>query len=354
MPAPNHETAGSESSPNPDAGEALDARKEAILRAIVERHVATAQPVGSQAVTRTPGLDVSSATVRNEMHALEEEGFIRQPHTSAGRVPTDRGYRYFVDFLAHPGLPAGDRRTVADFFNMSYRAIEDLLNETSQLLSKVSEHAAVVVGPLPDETEVRSIQLVTLHPAVVLAVAVLADGQVEKEVLHLDAEVGDEVLAAASAVLTDAGRDETLPRMLAPRPTGDSAVDALATSARDQFIARAQGSEPVYVGGTSRLAAESDAFTTAEHAGRVLELLEEQLVVVSMVRALLDDGVTVRIGAENELAELRDCSIVIAPYRVEGELAGTVGVLGPTRMDYRRALAAVDTVSQELNRILST
>lgn len=354
MPAPSHESTHSETSPVPDAADALDARKEAILRAIVERHVATAQPVGSQAVTRTPGLDVSSATVRNEMHALEEDGFIRQPHTSAGRVPTDRGYRYFVDFLADPGLPAGDRRTVAEFFNVSYRAIEDLLNETSLLLSRVSEHAAVVVGPAPDETEVRTVQLVSLHATVVLAVAVLADGHVEKEVLHLDAEAGDDLLAAASAALTEAARGQTLRQMLVPSSTGDPEADALALVARDRLTARVKGSEPVYVGGTSRLAAESDAFTTAEHAAQVLELLEEQLVVVSMVQALLDDGVTVRIGAENDLAELRDCSIVIAPYRVEGELAGTVGVLGPTRMDYRRALAAVDTVSQELNRILST
>lgn len=332
----------------------LDERKEAILRAIVERHVVTAQPVGSQAVTRARGLDVSSATVRNEMHALEQDGYIRQPHTSAGRVPTDLGYRYFVDFLADPGLPAGDRRTVADFFNASHRALEDLLHETSQLLAKVSDHAAVVVGPPNDNTEVRSLQLVALHPNLVLAVAVLANGQVEKEVVQLDADVGEEAVAAASAHLADVARDVTLPELPEPRPTGDRVVDELARRTREQFVRRAAPPEAVYLGGTSRLAAESDAFRTAEQAARVLELLEEHFVVVSMVRALLDEGVTVRIGAENDLVELRDCSIVIAPYRVEGELAGTVGVLGPTRMDYRRALAAVDTVSQQLNRILST
>jgi len=331
----------------------LDARKEAILRAIVERHVATAQPVGSQAVTDAGMLDVSSATVRNEMHALEQEGYIRQPHTSAGRVPTDLGYRYFVDFLADPGLPAGDRRTVSDFFNASHRALEDLLHETSQLLAKVSDHAAVVVGPANDSTDVRSLQLVPLHPDLVLAVAVLANGQVEKEVVQLERDLGEDVVAAASAHLAETARSATLPDLPEPRPTGDAAVDELAQRARDQFVGRATSSETVYLGGTSRLAAESDAFRTAEQAARVLELLEEQFVVVSMVRALLDEGVTVRIGAENDLVELRDCSIVIAPYRVEGELAGTVGVLGPTRMDYRRALAAVDTVSQQLNRILS-
>jgi len=337
---------------NPDDG--LDARKEAILRAIVERHVATAQPVGSAAVTRTPGLDVSSATVRNEMHALEQEGFIRQPHTSAGRVPTDRGYRYFVDSLAAPGLSVGDRRTVAEFFQSSHRAIEDLLHETSQLLARVSEHAALVVGPAPQLTELRSMQLVSLHSDVVLAVAVLADGQVEKETFQLDADVTEETVSAASAHLAATAPGAALREIPAPPPTGDRAVDDLVRNVHGRFSRRDDSTEPVYVGGTGLLAAESDAFATAEQAARVLEILEEQFVVVSMVRALLDDGLTVRIGSENELLELRDCSIVIAPYAVDGELAGTVGVLGPTRMDYRRALAAVDTVSQQLNRILSS
>jgi heat-inducible transcriptional repressor len=332
----------------------LDARKEAILRTIVEQHVATAQPVGSQAVTVTSGLDVSSATVRNEMQALEQEGYIRQPHTSAGRVPTDQGYRYFVDSLPTPGLSPVDRRTVADFFGASHRAIEDLLNETSQLLARVSEHAAVVVGPPPERTTVRSVQLVSLHPGVVLAVAVLADGHVEKEEFDVDADLGDESIAAASAQLTDTAPGSALRAMPKPAPSGRASVDELVARVHARFVDRADSNEPVYVGGTSRLAAESDAFTTVEQAAQVLEVLEEQFVVVSMIRALLDDGITVRIGSENEMVELRDCSIVIAPYAVEGELAGTVGVLGPTRMDYRRALAAVDTVSRQLNRILSS
>lgn len=333
--------------------QALDERKEAILRAIVETHVATAAPVGSRAVTDAPGLDVSSATVRNEMHALEAEGYIRQPHTSAGRVPTDLGYRYFVDTLGEPGLSAPDRRTVADFFNTSHRAIEDLLHETSQLLARVSDHAAVVVGPPPEQTEVRSVQLVSLHADVVLAVVVLANGHVDKEIFQLDEDVDEVTLATASAALEVAARGSTLRAIAAPKPTGVAEADALASTVHERLTGRSASGEPVYVGGTSRLAAESDAFATAEQASRVLEILEEQFVVVSMVRALLEDGLTVRIGSENEMVELRDCSIVIAPYSVEGELAGTVGVLGPTRMDYRRALAAVDTVSQQLNRILS-
>jgi len=333
---------------------ALDARKERVLRAVVERYVTAAQPVGSSTVAADGDLGVSTATIRNDMTVLERDGYLRQPHTSAGRVPTDQGYRYFVDHLAEPGLAASDRRTVNDFFASTHRAVEDLLHETSQLLAKVTDHAAVVVGPPADAATVRTVQLVLLHPRVVLGVVVLSDGQVQKVTLDRDADLREDAVAAAAAALGALLSGAALGHLPEARSSGDKAVDALVIDALDALKRGVHTSEPVFVGGAARLAAESDAFATTEAVSQLLELLEEQFVVVSMVRALLDDGVTVRIGSENELIELRDCSIVIAPYRVEGELAGTVGVLGPTRMDYRRALAAVDTVSQQLNRMLSS
>jgi len=185
----------------------LDDRKAAILRAIVEQHVATAQPVGSQAVAGTAGVDVSSATVRNEMTVLEHEGYIVQPHTSAGRVPTDRGYRYFVDHFTTRGtLPAHQRRAVSDFFTLfasANQVLDDLLHDTSHLLARVSSHTAVVVGPhsSTDTTVVRSVQLVTLNPSLVLALAILSNGNVEKCVLHLSGDVDDATVAAAGLAL---------------------------------------------------------------------------------------------------------------------------------------------------------
>src|SRR5436190_4709397 len=139
----------------------LDDRKAAILRAVVEEYVDTAQPVGSQAIARSSGLGVSSATVRNEMTVLEREGYLRQPHTSAGRVPTDLGYRYFVDHYSATGqLPAPQHRAVSDFFASAHQALEDLLHETSQLLAGVTQHASMVMGPQPDTAHVRALQLV--------------------------------------------------------------------------------------------------------------------------------------------------------------------------------------------------
>ena len=180
----------------------LDERKAAILRAVVEEYVETAEPVGSQRVAGSRKLGVSSATVRNDMTVLEREGYITQPYTSAGRIPTDLGYRYFVDhFTSEGALRIAQRRAVAEFFESAHRALEDLLHETSQLLSRVTDHTAMVVGPQPEVAQVRGVQLVTLHPGVVLAVAVLSNGAVEKYTLELPDVLDEAQVGAAASAL---------------------------------------------------------------------------------------------------------------------------------------------------------
>jgi heat-inducible transcriptional repressor len=350
----------------------LDERKAAVLRAIVEQYVDTAQPVGSQTVTSMTGLGVSAATVRNEMSLLEREGYIAQPHPSAGRVPTDRGYRYYVDHLGAAGqLPATERRRIVEFFSSATFAMDQLLAQTSQLLAGVTAHAAVVVGPELQAVVVRAANLVLLQSRVVLAVVVLSNGSVEKEVVVFDVEVSDDDVAAAGVRFAQqlVGRrladlptlvDETAPDdpEVARRRAGDRSesgrVVEIVNASRLALQTRLEQhqSEPLYVGGASRLAAEHDAFVTTSTA-RLLELLEQHGVLASLMRELLGPGLTVSIGSENASVELRECSLVLAPYLVEGEQAGTVGVLGPTRMDYRKAQAAVSTVSQQLGRQLS-
>ncbi|HMG26300.1 MAG TPA: heat-inducible transcriptional repressor HrcA [Acidimicrobiia bacterium] len=334
----------------------LDERKAAILRAVVEEYIETAEPVGSQRVARSRRLGVSSATVRNDMTVLEHEGYITQPHTSAGRIPTDLGYRYFVDHFTKEGaLRVAHQRAVAEFFATAHRALEDLLHETSQLLSRVTDHTAMVVGPQPEVARVRGVQLVALHPGVVLAVAVLSNGAIEKHTLELPDRPDDAQVSATAAALEAQWDGSAFNELPALAPSGDDAVDALAHAVRAGFgqVVAERPMEMLYVGGTSRLAAEHESFATAESAAHLLELLEHQVVVVSLVRSLLDQGVNVSIGSENEIEELRDCAIVLAPYQVEGEFAGTVGVLGPTRMDYRQTIGAVAAVSQQLGRLLT-
>lgn len=333
----------------------LDDRKAAILRAVVEEYVETAQPVGSQTIARSNALQVSSATVRNDMTVLEREGYLVQPHTSAGRVPTDLGYRYFVDHFAAEGpLPAVQRRAVADFFDSAHQALEDLLTETSQLLSRVSHHAALVVGPEADTARVRSVQLVPMQPGVALLIVVLSTGAVHKDVLQVDPDTGEDDIHAAGAALDAELRDHEWARLPATPRTQAPVVDAVVGVAHQALTdADPEQHDSLYIGGVSRLAAEQQAFETAERAARLLEVLEHQVVVVSLVRELLDRGLSVSIGSENRVDELRDCAIVLAPYEVDRRPAGIIGVLGPTRMDYRHALAAVAAVSQQLGRHLS-
>ena len=205
----------------------LDERKAAILRAVVEEYVETAEPVGSQRVAGSRKLGVSSATVRNDMTVLEREGYITQPYTSAGRIPTDLGYRYFVDhFTSEGALRIAQRRAVAEFFESAHRALEDLLHETSQLLSRVTDHTAMVVGPQPEVAQVRGVQLVTLHPGVVLAVAVLSNGAVEKETVVLDHDVSEDDVSQATARLSQHLLGSTFAAISGPAPRPGRAARA--------------------------------------------------------------------------------------------------------------------------------
>ena len=194
----------------PDQGE-LDARKAAILNAVVSEYIASAQPVGSQHVVDAPGVSVSSATVRSDMSSLERDGFLTQPHTSAGRIPTDKGYRYFVDHLAGPGSldPVG-RQQVRQFFDHAHGEIELMLEQTSGLLADLTDCTAMVVGPSHESAAVRSVQLVGLGPRLALLVVVLADGAVQKQSVEFDEDVDEAHLSDAAARLAAHALGQTL------------------------------------------------------------------------------------------------------------------------------------------------
>ena len=335
----------------------LDDRKAAVLRAVVREYIETAQPVGSAHVARTTNLGVSPATVRNEMAALEHEGYLTQPHTSAGRVPTDKGYRFFVDQLTEPGsLPTAQRHLVRDFFAVAHGELEQMLHDTSSLLSGLTSYAALVLAPPSERATVRSVQVVGLANRLAMAVAVLSNGTVEKAMLELDADVGDERLAAASSHLSAHLEGSALAEANAVPATGDRRLDRLVDAVLDALGHPAdRDHDHVYVGGASRMASAFDAVDTVR---QVLAILEQQYVVVGLLREVLDSegdqhGLSVSIGAELGVQPLAECSIVVAPYVIEGEALGTIGVLGPTRMNYPQAMAAVAIVSERLGRTLS-
>jgi len=332
----------------------LSERKAAILRAVVEGFVATARPVGSGAVTSSTPMQVSSATVRKEMVDLEESGYLFQPHTSAGRIPTDKGYRYFVDTLMQPGpLDPAARHTIKSFFDQTHGELEGILRDTSQLLSTVTDYAAVVVGPDHDDAVVRSVQLVGISPTVAILVVVLSDGFVEKRTLESAEGLSEATLNRATerlAQLLD-GASAGSALSVTPEVTGEAEVDRLVERALDELGEGLRPSdEQVFVGGTSRIARAFDATDTVRE---VLTLLEKQYVVITLIKDVLDRGLSVAIGTETGVAPLNDCSVVVAPYEIEGEPLGSIAVLGPTHMDYPAATATVAVVSQRLGESLS-
>jgi heat-inducible transcriptional repressor len=328
----------------------LDERKTAILRAVVSEYIATAQPVGSSHVAASTDIRVSPATVRNEMALLEQDGYLLQPHTSAGRIPTDKAYRVFVDHLTEPGtLPPGKRQLVREFFTQAHGELEAVLHDTSQLLASLTDYAGVVVGPPVEVATIRSVQLVSLSSRAALLVMVLSNGAVLKHAIDVPEDVGTERVAAASTHLGAHLSGRSVVDVTAPAPSGDAVTDALVTTA---FAALGQQTAPadLFVGGTSQLAS---AFDAVEAVRRILRVLEQQFVVVGLLRDVLERGLSVSIGTEHGFQTLADCSIVVAPYVVEGEAAGTIAVLGPTRMNYPEAMAAVAVVSERLGRRLT-
>ncbi len=333
---------------------ALDARKSAILNAVVTEYIASAQPVGSQHVVESAGVSVSSATVRSDMAALEREGFLAQPHTSAGRIPTDKGYRFFVDHLAGPGSldPVG-RQQVRQFFDHAHGEIELMLERTSGLLADLTDCTAMVVGPSHESAAIRAVQLVGLGPRLALLVVVLADGAVQKQSVEFDEDVDEGRLADAAARLAAHSLGLPVTQVDADADsTGDSATDAVVSAALAglRSLGQADGADQLFVGGSSRMAAAFDAVDTVRS---VLTILEQQLVVVTLLRDIIDTGLSVAIGTEHGVEPLASCAIVVMPVSVDGAEAGTIGLLGPTRMNYPLALAAARVVGDRLGERLS-
>jgi heat-inducible transcriptional repressor len=345
----------------------LDERKAAILRAVVEEYIQTAQPVGSASVTRAHGMGVSPATVRHEMGTLERDGYLVQPHTSAGRVPTDKGYRFFVDHLvpsAH--LDEAHAEQIRTFFASAHGELERMLADTSKFLAGLTDYAAVVVRDAEDPARVRSVQLVCLSSTVALLVVVLASGAVEKRTVEVPAGCDEAMAAAVSERLSALMVGSTFGTRMDLSGTGGSRVgevgvggvdnDEVATIVEASLRALygdgegGSHSPQVFVGGASHLAAAFDAVGTIRN---ILDILEQQYVLVTLIKDVIDSGLSVAIGAEHGVVPLADCSIVVAPYRIEGERAGTVGILGPTRMHYEQTLAAVGVVSRKLSQALS-
>jgi heat-inducible transcriptional repressor len=334
----------------------LDDRKLAVLRAIVEDFVSTNEPVGSKSLVDRHNLDVSPATIRNDMAVLEEQGFIVQPHTSAGRIPTDQGYRLFVDRLSGvKPLSAAERRAIETFLAGAYD-LDDVVMRTVRLLAQLTRQVAVVQYPSLIKSAVRHIELVPLTDRRLLLVLITDTGRVEQRTVDLPGPIGNDAITQLRAVLNaclDGRKLADVAAVVAELPNRVTQVERPNAAAVFSVIVETlvdRHEERVVVGGAANLT-QGD-FSRGLH--EVLEALEEQVVLMRLLGESGDHAtVTVRIGSENDVQGLRSTSLVTTGYGTGEQSLARLGVLGPTRMDYPTAMGAVRAVARYVGQILA-
>lgn len=330
-------------------------RRMEILRAIVEDYVATHEPVGSKVLAARHGLSISPATIRNEMAALEDEGLIIQPHTSAGRIPTDLGYRVFVDRLSTvKPLSAPERRAIDKFLEGAVD-LDDVVARTVRLLAQVTHQVAIVQYPSLKRSSVRHIEVISLAPTRLMLVLIADTGRVEQRVLDLATPMAESALAEMRTKLNSEAQGKKL-----------SALPAILESFERNFTTEDQknvrtvvsvilemaierNEERVVISGTSNLARHAPDFNESVHP--VLEALEEQVVLLRLLGEAVDE-MKVRIGHEQEDKKLQGTSVITTGYGPTGDAVATLGIIGPTRMDYPTSMGAVSAVARYVSRFL--
>ncbi|MEV4614583.1 heat-inducible transcriptional repressor HrcA [Kitasatospora sp. NPDC049258] len=338
-------------------GRPLDDRRLAVLRAIVQDYVGTEEPVGSKALVERHSLGVSPATVRNDMAALEEEGFIQQPHTSAGRIPTDKGYRLFVDRLAEvKPMSSPERRAIRHFLEGAVD-LDDVVARTVRLLAQLTRQVAVVQYPSLTRSTVRHIELVQLTPAKVMLVLITNTGRVEQRLVDCPGAVGDTVLADLRAKLNARAGGRPLPEVpvaledlpAAFEPAERATVSTVLATLFETLAE--QNEERIMLAGTANLTRFGHDFPLTIQP--VLEALEEQVVLLRLLGETADAAMTVRIGHENAYEGLNSTSVVSVGYGSGDQSVAKLGVIGPTRMDYPGTMGAVRAVARYVGQILA-
>ncbi|MFI6477427.1 heat-inducible transcriptional repressor HrcA [Nonomuraea sp. NPDC050663] len=336
----------------------LDDRKLAVLRAIVEDYVSTNEPVGSKALAERHNLNVSPATIRNDMAVLEEQGYIAQPHTSAGRVPTDKGYRLFVDRLSQvKPLSSAERRAIETFL-VGAVDLDDVVTRTVRLLAQLTRQVAVVQYPTLTRSTVRHVELVPLSERRVMLVLITNTGRVEQRVIELHEVADDARIAHLRAVLNaclDGCGLASVPELVADLPervpVEDRPMAATILSVLLETLVERHDEKIVFAGAANLAGAD---FSSGLRD--VLEALEEQVVLMRLLGETSPDtpaALTVRIGSENPYSGLRGTSIVATGYGSGDRQLARLGVLGPTRMDYPVTMGAVRAVARYVSQILA-
>lgn len=329
-----------------------------ILQLVVERYIEAGQPVGSRTLAQCAGLDVSPATIRNTLSDLERLGFLSAPHTSAGRVPTARGYRFFVDALLKPQEPE-----LGELVSLKHQLVarlsdgEELASSASQLLSQFSQMAAVVSVPRKNAGRLQQIEFVPLDERRVLVVLVVEGNQVQNRIIELPSSVSPGMLSQAARAINEryAGRDLLAMRELLSREVTerwqeiDRVMKAVASFA-EQVVNPARAGKLAVAGRGHLLKAEE--LLDPQYLRTLFDALDQKRDMLALLDRCLDaSGIKIYIGSEAGYEILDNCSLIAAPYHVDGVMAGVLGVIGPQRMDYRRMIPLVNATAQVLGGV---
>ena len=337
----------------------LGARKLKILQAIIDDYIRTAEPVGSRTLAKKYGLGISSATIRNEMSDLEEMGFLEQPHTSAGRVPSDKAYRFYVDKLMKVrSLDQKEAEYIRETYESTIDQIEQIIFHTAETLSEVTNYTSLAMAPRLSKVTIRHIQLVQVDGEFALLVIVTSSGILRDTLIRIPEGINNDYLSRVSNILNEQFRGKTIDQI----DTEDLANirdkflknRKFFSSLLDILIQRFRESEKreVYLGGTTNIF-NFPEYQDIIRAQSFLNLMEEKDLLYDILANSAEDGVWVSIGSENSYNELHDCSIVTATYSLEDRVLGTIGLIGPTRMEYSKAISVMDYMGKALSRYLT-
>lgn len=337
----------------------MDERKKKVLQAIIKDYIATAEPVGSRTIARKYDLRVSPATIRNEMADLEELGYIEQPHTSAGRIPSQLGYRYYVDCLMErESINQEEEEYIKYKFRQKMEAIEEVIKQASDVLSEMTSYTALVLGPQWGKKTFQQIKLLPLSPGTALMVTVINARLVQHYLLEVPASITQSDLERISAILNnklqgfvlEQIKRETLAEIYQELASYRSVV-ANVLGMLEQ-LACSNLTEKVYLGGTLNIFNQPE-FKDVEKLKSLLAVLEKESLLKDLLQNKSQEGLTISIGGENKYEGISDCSLITTTYQVEGEVVGTIGILGPTRMAYPKAVTLVECVTRNLSEVLA-
>lgn len=335
----------------------LDERKQVVLYALVHDYILTAAPVGSSRLVQKYRLGISPATVRNEMSVLEEMGYVYQPHTSAGRIPTDEGYRFYVDSLkAQSGLTPAEERFIQQSYISLNKEMTDLMRKTSGLLAQLTDYVAIVLSPALKRSAIKHLDLVTLSPTRVLVVVITESGCVTKEVVELEEHVSGEDVQRVEQTLNAGLSGKTAQQIRRGAQValdGDSPGERVLDIVLD-LLEEEDEQDRVFLEGTTSILHQPE-FGKLAKVQSLLETLEQSYTMLQVLGDVFEARRTqVRIGSENPHKEIQDCSLVTAQYRFGEDGYGAVGLLGPTRMNYMRAISAVECIARNLSEVLDS